>query len=117
LTQLGFTPFASKVIAFMYPERGGVLDNKLAEGLASSTWAQGAPFLNGIGDVRVPRYQRRYAAWCDFLCTVADNINAGIAGGAVWHWRGGASGPQRWRAIDVERALFAHFSDASGRTA
>lgn len=117
LSQLGFTPFASKVVAFMYPERAGVLDNKLADGLAVSTWAQGAPFLNGIGDVRAPRYQRRYAAWCDFLCTVADRINAGIAGGAPWHWRSGATGPQRWRAIDVERALFAYFSDEPGRSA
>jgi len=117
LSQLGRTPFASKVVAFMYPERAGVLDNKIADGLAVSTWAQGAPFLDGIGDVRAPRYQRRYAAWCDFLSTVADGMNAGIASGAAWHWRSGATEPQRWRAIDVERALFAYFSNAAGRAA
>jgi hypothetical protein len=117
LSQLGRTPFASKVVAFMYPARAGVLDNKIAKGLAASAWARGAPFLNGIGDVSQPRYQRRYAAWCDFLCTVADRMNAGIASGAAWHWRNGATEPQHWRAIDVERALFSHFSDASARAA
>ncbi len=111
LSQLGRTPFASKVIAFMYPDRAGVLDNKIANGLAASAWARGAPFLDGIGDVRAPRYQRRYVAWCEFLCRVAAGMNAGIADGADWHWAAGASGPQEWRAIDVERAIFAHFSD------
>jgi hypothetical protein len=113
LSQLGYTPFASKVIAFRFPERAGVLDNKIADGLALSVWARGAPFLNGIGDVSAPRYQRRYAAWCDFLCQVADGMNAGIAAGESWHW-GSDNDQQMWRAIDVERALFAHFSDASG---
>jgi hypothetical protein len=111
LSQLGRTPFASKVIAFRFPERAGVLDNKIAKGLAASPWAQGAPFLNGIGDVSQPRIQRRYAAWCDFLCQVADRMNAGIKDGAAWHWAANETEPQRWRAIDVERALFAHFSD------
>lgn len=111
LSQLGRTPFASKVIAFRFPERAGVLDNKIADGLTASPWAQGAPFLNGIGDVSQPRIQRRYAAWCDFLCQVAGRMNAGIDAGAAWHWGANEVEPQRWRAIDVERALFAHFSD------
>lgn len=111
LSQLGRTPFASKVIALMYPEKAGVLDNKIADALAVSSWAEGAPFQKGIGDVRELRYQHRYAAWCDFLSTISGRLNVGIDDGAAWHWGKGSTRPQRWRAIDVERALFAYFSD------
>jgi len=109
VSQLGQTPFAGKVIAFHDPARAGVLDNKLEDGLQKSRWAHGAPFLGGIGQVHYPGKRNAYRAWCEFLCKIADRLNAGIGAGKPWHWQGPEASPQKWRAVDVERAIFRSF--------
>ncbi|MBU9576483.1 hypothetical protein [Burkholderia multivorans] len=108
LAVLGQMPFASKIIAHSRPNVAGIMDNQLASGLALDAWAQNVPFLRSIGAVDEPRYQRRYAAWCGFLCVLADQLNAGIANGIPWGWRENGR-THRWRAIDVERALFQYY--------
>lgn len=113
LSQLGRVPFGSKVVAFMSPRFAGILDNQIDKGLSRSAWAQGAPFLRAIGGVNEVRYQARYAAWCEFLCVVAEGLNAGIRAGNLWHWRANERRPQEWRAIDVERAIFKFFQMAA----
>lgn len=109
LSQLGQTPFGSKVIAFKHPSVAGVLDNQLNKGFKRSVWAQGAPFIHGIGGVHELRYQKRFEAWCQFLCTVASRMNAGIADRRLWHWQSTETAKQQWRAVDVERAIFKSF--------
>jgi hypothetical protein len=109
LSQLGRVPFGSKVVAFKRALVAGVLDNQLDRGLRRSRWAQGAPFLRAIGGVHEVRYQERYAAWCKFLCVVAESLNVGIRAGNPWHWQASESRSQEWRAIDVERAIFKFF--------
>ncbi|MFM0091780.1 hypothetical protein PQR46_33325 [Paraburkholderia sediminicola] len=108
LAVLGQMPFGSKVIAHSRPKVAGIMDNQLARGLALDAWAQDTPFLRCIGAVDEPRYQKRYAAWCQFLCLLADQLNVGLDKGASWGWREKGRA-RRWRAIDVERALFQYY--------
>jgi len=109
VSQLGRTPFASKVIAFLDPAHAGVLDNRLEDGLQKCQWARGAAFLGGIGQVSHPGKRNAYRAWCEFLCKIAERLNDGIAAGKSWHWQGREASRQKWRAVDVERAIFRSF--------
>ncbi|MFM0228068.1 hypothetical protein [Paraburkholderia dipogonis] len=109
INQLGRTPFASKVIALLDPRRTAVYDNRICKGLQNSPWAANGPFANGVGAVQLRRVQREYASWCSFTQAVAEQLNEGCLRGLPWHWRDRLNGPQMWRAIDVERAIFAMF--------
>jgi hypothetical protein len=89
--------FASKIAAFLDPDRCGVLDNVIAARLAASH----DPSLNTI--VIDPA---GYDSWCTLCSTAAFNLNAA---GARWtDWDGTDHG---WRAIDVERVVFAYNGD------
>ncbi|MCI0148045.1 hypothetical protein KNO81_19345 [Paraburkholderia sediminicola] len=104
-SQLGRTPFASKVCTKRHPERGGVLDTQLFKGLSRSGWAAGAAFLR-LGSVADARCQDAYMAWCAVLSSIASQLNAGIDAGLPWHWEDTDGSRRRWRAVDVERAIF-----------
>lgn len=108
LAVLGQMPFASKVVAHSRPWLAGVMDNQLHDGLRSASWARATPFIGVIGPVDVVRYQVRYEQWCKFLVALADQLNAGIAGGRPWGWTENGR-CHRWRAIDIERALFQYY--------
>ncbi|WP_143151679.1 hypothetical protein [Burkholderia ubonensis] len=108
LAVLGQMPFASKVVAHSRPWLAGVMDNQLHNGLCSAPWAKATPFIRVIGPVNVVRYQVRYTHWCKFLVALADQLNAGIAGGRPWGWAENGR-CHRWRAIDIERALFQYY--------
>lgn len=102
ISQLGRTPFASKVIAFLCPERAGVYDNEIARGLArhpllSQFTARNRIFhgcTDGIGQVHNSRIQHRYQAWCKRLTDIAAYIGKRGRGPIL-------------RALDVERRIFA----------
>lgn len=113
ISQLGQTPFASKVIAFMFPETTGVYDNQIMNGLkrSRSEWAHSAGLVTPVGDVSKPSTQHGYTKWCQFLTEVAGAVNAGIADGNAWHWTDPCGSKNSWRAIDVERALFHYFKN------
>jgi len=106
--QLQQTPFASKIIAHASPNNTGVYDNRLRQGLNELPWA--FQFNDGIGNVGRPAIQRSYQSWCSFITMIASQINLGISLGKQWHWTCGDDKNQKWRAIDVERALFAMFA-------
>lgn len=108
ISQLGRVSFASKSLTGALPERSGVMDGKLDRGLRRSKWAAAAPFI-GIGSVNSPRIQGAYKAWCEFLRHVAAQLNAGIELGAASYWAITDGVPVRWRAVDVERAIFAYY--------
>jgi hypothetical protein len=105
ISQLGRTPFASKLVTKRHPERSGVLDTQLFNGLSHSGWATGAPFLR-LGNVADARCQEAYMAWCAVLSSIASQLNAGIDTGLPWHWKDVDGSERRWRAVDVERAIF-----------
>jgi hypothetical protein len=102
LYQLGRTPFASKVIAFIDPDNAGVYDNKINNGLVShpilaNHIVPGGLFercTDGIGAVNQLDIQRRYHAWCKALCRIAAHINGRLQVLPL-------------RALDIERAIFA----------
>jgi hypothetical protein len=113
LSQLGQTPFSSKVIAFMAPSVAGVYDNRIANGLLSSTWS--TTLSVGIGQTKSSRVKNCYQSWCLYLSQVASQLNLGISLGKAWQWSCGDDKKQHWRALDVERALFALYNKtASG---
>jgi len=103
LGQLGRTPFASKVVAFLDPDRAGVYDNRIMLGLRDHpalAGHKGGPLgifhrcQDGVGSVLSPSIGARYQAWCEALQKIATSANAAAIGAPV-------------RAIDVERAIFA----------
>lgn len=107
ISQLNRTPFASKVIAFVSPSTAGVYDNRINNGLKLEPWA--IQFKNGIGHVNSVGVQKSYQSWCSFLTLIASQINLGIASGKNWCWSCGQDSGIQWRALDVERALFAKY--------
>jgi hypothetical protein len=109
LSQLGRTPFGSKVVAFLSPSLAGIFDNRICNGLQDQPWA--LPFLRGIGEVHKIGTQEAYQAWCLYLSLIASHLNAGIqAGNKNWRWNCGEDVKQEWRALDVERAFFAAYA-------
>jgi hypothetical protein len=96
--------FASKYLAFIDPENVGVFDRHIHHALEEGTYTPmlGADCVAGI--LAQPRSNgRRFQAFCNMLNAVKDCLNR--QGCAAWHnATGGALG--RFRAIDVERALF-----------
>lgn len=45
-------------------------------------------------------------AWCAVLSSIASQLNAGIDAGLPWHLEDTDGSRRRWRAVDVERAIF-----------
>lgn len=110
LSQLGSVPFASKVVSFMAPSIAGVFDNRINDGIEripSLFHVHGA--VKSVGDARC---QEKYQAWCSYLTFIASQLNLGIYHGETWCWSCGEDRRQLWRAVDVERAIFAIFGSA-----
>jgi hypothetical protein len=89
--------FASKIVAFLDPDHCGVLDNVIAVRLRGSL----DPSLRGIRMTPAG-----YAAWCNICSNSARLLNLA---GATWTDWDGTDHP--WRAIDVERVVFAYPGD------
>lgn len=116
ISQLSRTPFASKVVAFLSPGRVGIYDNRIRKALEAPQSIGVAPIAQwvaamvdaydisrGVGQVREPRVQQRFVNWCGVLAQTADELNE-LGEGAKW--ADPQAGPQVWRAMDVERAVF-----------
>jgi hypothetical protein len=113
LPQLGGVAFGSKVIAFLNPALAGVYDNKVNDFMRAlpsmksdsviRRWLEPhVPlFVAGkpLGRVNTMSAQNRYQEWCLFLKESAFAMNTK---GNLWGEN------QTWRAIDVERAIFAY---------
>lgn len=111
ISQLGRSPFASKVIAFMFPETTGVYDTQIMRGLYQADWAKKAGLQCKTGDVSNASIQKGYTRWCNFLTEIASSMNKGIERGNKWQWTDPGGQIERWRAIDIERALFHLFKN------
>lgn len=113
LKELGQLPFASKVIAFLDLENAGVYDNRINRFLLQSGLDKpmiGCPALpvKSGGNMSYPKVaaqnsQGVFQRWCERLQELRDQLNA-IGPGCQWQCT--ESTPQRWRAVDVERAIF-----------
>lgn len=108
ISQLGYTSFASKVVAFMAPSITGVYDKTIKNGLSNEPWA--ISMAKGIGRCNSLSVKNCYHSWCIYLTQVAAQLNLGIASGKPWHWSCGNDKHKLWRAIDIERAWFVKFS-------
>jgi hypothetical protein len=89
--------FATKLVMFMDPSQCVVLDNVILRNLTASA----NPVLASI------RFRPScYTDWCDICCQAAATLNS--AGHQWTDWDGTT---HSWRAVDVERAAFAHAGD------
>jgi hypothetical protein len=106
--------FASKIVTFVDPDNAGVFDNRINRFLVESCLDKeflgvdgGVPYdAGGMRDptVALPANRRRYQNWCLRLQELAHALNArGTAG----FWTCTERSAQPWRAVDVERAIFA----------
>jgi len=111
LSQLNQTPFASKVIAFMAPSVAGIYDNRISDGLSLHPWA--TTLSRGIGQTNSPQVRSCYQSWCIYLTQIASQLNLGVSLGKDWKWSCAEDRAMLWRAIDIERALFAMFGSPS----
>lgn len=115
ISQLSRLPFGSKAVAFLAPEKAGVLDSQIKKRLRKWLTEPEGTFLRELADWAVPArvttkleeasfrsVRDAYQAWCEKLASIASELNDADA-----FWTDQASGPQRWRALDVERAIFA----------
>jgi len=109
ISQLGSIPFASKVITFLRLETAGIYDNQIHKGLVSCNWYKKSLLDTHIGAVSNKNVQNGYDGWCGFLSQFAAGLNNGIAKGHNWQWHDSSGVISKWRAVDVERALFNYF--------
>jgi hypothetical protein len=98
LPQLNFA-FASKICAFLLPERCGVVDSVIAK-----KWQRFGFQVDGKGFVRSNSHNAtKYAAYCAFLRDEANILNKA---GSKCEWRDFDGKTRPWRAVDVERAMY-----------
>lgn len=95
--QLGYTPFASKVVAFLAPNDAGVYDKQIKLGLTAHPLLQKSGLFDkcqkGVGSASSPSIQKRYNEWCNVLQKIADKTNSG-------------RNCRTLRPLDVERAIY-----------
>lgn len=98
LPQLNFA-FSSKVCAFLAPEKCGVIDSVIAKKHTRLGFE-----VDASGYVRNKLTNAaKYTSYCALLKKEADALNAS---GAQFMWRDRNGTACRWRAVDVERALY-----------
>ncbi|MBE9610859.1 8-oxoguanine DNA glycosylase OGG fold protein [Chitinilyticum piscinae] len=90
--------FSSKLCAFISPEKCGVIDSKIAENFPEL----GFSLRNGYVTDTVTN-RESYGEYCLWLQAKATTLNTD-ANHAQWIDRDGSK--NRWRAVDVERALY-----------
>lgn len=106
--------FGSKVLTFMNPTLAAVYDKRISEFLQRQTAEE---LRRMFIDTQAPpsnamkrRQSEVYAQWCRWCATKADALNKTAIQWVDWN---GSS--HRWRAVDVERALFTLTDDGPSR--
>jgi hypothetical protein len=103
INHLGMS-FASKVLMFLAPSSAAVYDSVIAEKLQALAEKNGnwhPMVVNVLGNYSSQKGEA-YQAWCDFCSEKAARLNEV---GSKWTAMNGSE--HLWRAVDVERALFA----------
>lgn len=92
--------FASKVCSFLDSDCHGVIDRVIARKYRKLGFAFDAQgyVSNGRDNILA------YVQYCQFLTRQARSLNSL---GTAYRWRERAGPSRRWRAVDVERALYA----------
>ncbi len=92
--------FASKVCSFLDSDRHGVIDRVIARKYRMLGFALDAQGFvsNGRDNILA------YVQYCRFLTRQARSLNSL---GSAYRWRERTGPSRRWRAVDVERALYA----------
>lgn len=108
ISYLGMS-FASKVVAFMGPDVASVYDKIISDGLREETNPElQALFVDTAATVSESKRATQvatYGRWCNWCVARASELNLA---GRTWNdWNGTVN---RWRAIDIERALFSTYA-------
>jgi len=95
--------FASKMVAFCMPNKAGVLDSVIANNLANRF--EHSIFPTVSKELRYAKFSKKlsehYRAWCEICEMQANKLNQN---GQTW--KAGDGIHRKWRAVDVERAIF-----------
>lgn len=94
--------FASKILMFMAPETAAVYDAVVYSKLKSGRFLPVGVAVNPAPSGAERRKATAYQAWCAYCTHVAAQLNSA---GVRWSDWDGRRYP--WRAVDVERAIFA----------
>jgi hypothetical protein len=100
--------FGTKILAFIDPENVGVLDDKITTHLAAGTFGRilDHEVVSRLIKARhesAGRAEQRFVAFCQAINKIKSDLNEK---GLGWTDQTGAS-MRRFRAVDVERSLFA----------
>lgn len=91
--------FASKICAFLVPEKCGVIDSIIAKKFPQFCFS-----IDKIGIVKNTKTNRNnYLPYCEYLQENAAKLNAL---GSNFHWTDRDNVRHPWRALDVERAMY-----------
>ena len=98
--------FASKALAFMSPTTAGVYDKIISNVLKENPDAELAELFVStnfeVSEAKKREQATVYARWCRWC-----EVKAGVLNREGFMWSDWDGSDQPWRAIDVERALFA----------
>ena len=97
LPQIQFA-FASKIAAFISPEKCGVIDSVIVEKMPSLGFALRDGYITNVKG-NFPLYQ----SYCEYLQKTALSLSQQ---GDAKRWLDRDGTPNAWRAIDVERAMY-----------
>lgn len=112
---LGQLPFGSKVMAFLDLNNTGVYDNRINGFLAATRLDRAVLGCDAVpvdrrgtmiyARVSSKKNQLVYQRWCERLRELRDELNR-MGPACGWRCTETATKPQKWRAVDVERAIF-----------
>ncbi|CAN5849376.1 hypothetical protein BH24DEI2_BH24DEI2_17710 [soil metagenome] len=106
IQELGQVSFASKVITFLDPHHAAVFDSIISNKVMEISGL--AHLKMDVNHNRISKSnQEKYRSWCEVCSSVASSLNQGIHNGEPWQWTDWDGSKHDWRAVDVERALFA----------
>jgi hypothetical protein len=110
LRYLGMS-FASKVLAFISPEKCAVYDSLIAELLKNSA----APIHREMyirPHLPEAKSSEIYEKWCAYCSDLANYMNSH----PLYYWTDWSGVNNPWRAVDIERSLFHYSMDQKPRT-
>ena len=94
--------FGSKIVMFMHPERAAVYDQVIARKILADTSFDRMLVVDPSLAGHVTSKCAAYDAWCHYCDNKASSLNSSNSQWVDWT---GIQHP--WRAVDVERAIFA----------
>jgi hypothetical protein len=99
IQELGQISFSSKITSFIEPKSCGIYDKVIHDQFKLM-----APNQGGVTRPKA----NKYMDYCQYLKSIAIELNKGINLGYPWKWTDKNSSSYNWRTIDTERAIYSN---------